>query len=163
MKKITLFLVFMTFALGFSQSNLTLDPCLKPFYHGIASGDPLKDRVIIWTRVTPDDISIVTISGTWKIATDNQMSNVISSGSFTTDTSKDFTVKIDVTGLQAQTYYYYQFHTNGLGSPIGRTKTAPGDTTTNARFGVVSCANLEAGFFNVYKAMNVRNDIDAVL
>jgi alkaline phosphatase D len=163
MKKITLFLVFMTFALGFSQSNLTLDPCLKPFYHGIASGDPLKDRVIIWTRVTPDDISNVTITGTWKIATDNQMSNVISSGSFTTDTSKDFTVKIDVTGLQAQTYYYYQFHTNGLGSPIGRTKTAPGDTTTNARFGVVSCANLEAGFFNVYKAMNVRNDIDAVL
>lgn len=163
MKKITLFLAFMTFAFGFSQSNLTLDPCLKPFYHGIASGDPLKDRVIIWTRVTPDDISIVTISGTWKIATDNQMNNVISTGSFTTDTSKDFTVKIDVTGLQAQTYYYYQFHTNGLGSPIGRTKTAPGDTTTNARFGVVSCANLEAGFFNVYKAMNVRNDIDAVL
>lgn len=163
MKKITLFLAFMTFAFGFSQSNLTLDPCLKPFYHGIASGDPLKDRVIIWTRVTPDDISIVTISGTWKIATDNQMSNVISTGSFTTDTSKDFTVKIDVTGLQAQTYYYYQFHINGLGSPIGRTKTAPGDTTTNARFGVVSCANLEAGFFNVYKAMNVRNDIDAVL
>ena len=163
MKKITLFLAFMTFAFGFSQSNLTLDPCLKPFYHGIASGDPLKDRVIIWTRVTPDDISIVTISGTWKIATDNQMNNVISTGSFTTDTSKDFTVKIDVTGLQAQTYYYYQFHINGLGSPIGRTKTAPGDTTTNARFGVVSCANLEAGFFNVYKAMNVRNDIDAVL
>ena len=77
MKKITLFLAFMTFAFGFSQSNLTLDPCLKPFYHGIASGDPLKDRVIIWTRVTPDDISIVTISGTWKIATDNQMKDVI--------------------------------------------------------------------------------------
>lgn len=163
MKKITLFLAFMSFALGFSQSNLTLDPCLKPFYHGIASGDPLKDRVIIWTRVTPDDISNITIAGTWKIATDNQMSNVITSGTFTTDTSKDFTVKIDVTGLQAQTYYYYQFYTGGIGSPIGRTKTAPGDTTTNARFGVVSCANLEAGFFNVYKAMNIRNDVDAVL
>ncbi len=165
MKKITLFLflAFMSFALGFSQSNLTLDPCLKPFYHGVASGDPLQDRVIIWTRVTPEDISNVNISGTWKLATDNQMSNVITSGSFATDTSKDFTVKIDVTGLQAQTYYYYQFYSDGIGSPIGRTKTAPGDTTTNARFGVVSCANLEAGFFNVYKAMNQRNDVDAVL
>ncbi len=165
MKK-TLFLVLMNLfisSLTIGQSNLVLDACLKPFYHGVSSGDPLEDRVIIWTRVTPDNLSVSAVTGTWEVASDINMTKVVKSGDFTTNSSKDFTVKIDVVGLSAQTYYYYQFTTNGVSSPVGRTKTAPSKTETNARFGVVSCANLEGGFFNVYKAMNEKNDLDAVI
>jgi alkaline phosphatase D len=79
---------------GYSQHY---DPALKPFYHGIASGDPMSDRVIIWTRVTPE--SLGSISVTWKVATDVSMQGIVKSGVFVTDASRDYTVKIDVSGL----------------------------------------------------------------
>ncbi|NJK84006.1 MAG: hypothetical protein HC912_09555 [Saprospiraceae bacterium] len=63
-----------------SNAQLPLNPALKPFYHGVASGDPLHDRVIIWTRITPDTEDI--IEGTWQVATDPGFSNVVRSGSF---------------------------------------------------------------------------------
>ena len=80
------------------------DERLKPFYHGVASGDPLSDRVIIWTRVTPDsegDIDVI-----WKMSTNPEMSDEVASGTFTTNDERDYTVKIDVTGLEAGMTYY---------------------------------------------------------
>lgn len=136
--------------------------CTAPFYHGVASGDPLSDKVIIWTRVTPIDFS-QSISGTYKVAVDSLFNNVISSGVFNTDFTSDFTVKIDVSGLNPNTFYFYRFETNGKKSPIGRTKTVPVGTIDNMRFAVVSCANLESGYFNAYKAINERNDADAII
>jgi len=141
---------------------LTFDPTLKPFYHGVASGDPLADQVIIWTRITPDsgDLSAKTVN--WIVATDTAFKNIVKSGTVTTDNSKDYTIKVDVTGLTSATTYYYVFKYNGIYSLTGRMKT----TTTIAnhlRFAVVSCNNYEAGFFNGFKKIAQRNDIDAVI
>src|SRR5690606_24948000 len=84
-------------------------------------------------------------------------------GSLLTDASTDFTVKVDVTGLQPDSYYFYEFKANSVYSPRGRTKTAPTGDIDSLRFAVVSCANLEAGFFNVYQVVEERNDVEAVL
>ena len=147
---------------GFSQTSVSPLECIAPFYHGVASGDPLTDRVIIWTRVTPQDFNqILTVN--YKVATDNAFTNIVAQGNAQTDASKDFTVKVDVTGLSPNTFYFYEFEYNGSFSAVGRTKTLPVGNIDNVRFAVVSCANLEAGYFNVYQAINERNDVDAVL
>lgn len=143
------------------SSTSSFDPVLEPFYHGVASGDPLSDRVIIWTRVTS---SQPTVSGTWEVATDTAMINTVQSGSFSTDGSKDYTVKVDVTGLSSNTTYYYQFEVSGDKSLIGRTKTAPaGNEENHLRFAVVSCQNYEAGFFNAYGRIADRNDLHGII
>ncbi len=165
MKKIFLISAFilLLFEIEAQEKRVNLDPQYAPFYHGVASGDPLPDRVIIWTRVTPDSNFTGNITVNWKMATDTSLNNVVQSGSFVTDDDKDFTVKVDVTGLQPNTWYYYEFETNGRKSLIGRTRTAPLGNIDNLRFAVVSCSNWTYGFFNVYGRIEERNDIDAVI
>lgn len=141
---------------------LSFDPKLKPFYHGVASGDPLADRVIIWTRITPDSGNYMPKTVSWKVATDTSFLTIVKSGTVVTDSSKDYTVKVDVTGLQAGTTYYYVFGENGYYSLIGRMRTASNDAN-HLRFAVVSCNNYEAGFFNGFKKISQRNDLDAIL
>ncbi len=165
MKTTFLSLVFIASAITiFAQSNgasrSVLDPAYEPFYHGVASGDPLPDRVILWTRITTSALTETVI---WQIATDVNFSNVVNSGSVTTDDSKDFTVKVDATGLQENTWYYYRFNGQGKYSITGRTRTAPASGVTNLRFAVLSCANFANGYFHVYKNIVDRNEVDAVL
>ena len=156
---------------AFSQSDLletrsvVPEPCMDPFYHGVASGDPMKDRVIIWTRVTPTDENQNPVVVGWKVATDTAMTNIVQSGSLITTYERDYTVKIDVTGLQADQWYYYEFYAYGKRSIQGRTRTTPLPDAykDSLRFAVVSCANFEAGYFNVYASLADRKDIDAVL
>ena len=134
----------------------------KPFYHGVASGDPLADRVIIWTRVTPETLAEVEVQ--WKVATDQAMQNQIQAGKVTTGPDRDFTVKIDVTGLQPATVYYYQFEALAAKSVTGRTKTAPsGNEVESLQFAIVSCSNFEAGYFNAFAHIAESTDVDAVL
>lgn len=144
------------------SSTLPFNPALKPFYHGVASGDPLSDRVIIWTRVTPDSNDL-TITVDWEMATDTNFSNIVKTGTATTDSTRDFTVKIDVTGLQPATTYYYVFKSGGVYSTVGRARTAPSGNVSHLRFAVVSCNNYEAGFFNAFGRIAERNDLDAVI
>lgn len=144
--------------------NAAFNPDWAPFYHGVASGDPLQDRVIIWTRVTPEEMNDAFIEVSWKIATDPHLQNVVQYGTFTTDASRDYTVKLDVTGLEAGTTYFYGFAALGANSLTGRTKTTPVDSqATHLKFGVVSCSNYQAGYFNAYGRLAERNDLDAVL
>ena len=144
---------------------LPFNPQFKPFYHGIASGDPLEDRVIIWTRITPDRDT--TVTGTYILATDMELKNIEKIGTFSTDSSRDYTVKVDVTGLQSSTVYYYTFLALGKRSAIGRTKTTPSVSGNNLgdvlKFAVMSCANYEGGYFNAYARVAERNDLDAVI
>jgi alkaline phosphatase D len=142
-------------------ARLSVDADLAPFYHGVASGDPLSDRVILWTRITTQTPGTQTVE--WKVATDTAFSNVVSQGTAYTDETKDYTVKVDATGLQPYTYYYYQFETGGIKSMIGRTKTAPSTSPGHLRFGVVSCSDYQQGYFNAYESLMLRNDIDAVV
>lgn len=165
MLRLALFPLFFLVTALFAQtpnslSRLDLDPNLAPFYHGVASGDPLSNAVIIWTRVTTED---PTVTVSWKMAADTLFNNVVNSGSATTDGSRDYTVKADVNGLQPGTYYYYQFELDGRKSLIGRTKTAPSGDNDHIRFALVSCADFESGYFNAYEHITFRNDIDAVL
>lgn len=137
-------------------------PAYAPFLHGVASGDPLTDKVILWTRVSPDNPNQpVTVN--WRIATDTSFSNVVNSGSFTTDGTRDFTVKVDADSLQPGTWYYYDFETDGDHSLIGRTKTAPSGSVDQARFALATCAKYSKGFFNGYARIGERNDLDAVI
>jgi alkaline phosphatase D len=136
------------------------DQTLKPFYHGVASGDPLADRVIIWTRVTPED-SVNRINVTWEVAENENFSPLFSSDTVSTSPAKDYTVKVDVTGLAAGKYYYYRFHALNKTSGVGRTKTLP-QQTDSLKFAVVSCSNWEFGYFNAY-ANIARKEVDAVL
>lgn len=142
---------------------LVYNPALKPFYHGVASGDPTTTSVIIWTRITPETPSITKINGTYEVATDTGMKTIVKSGNFTADTGTDFTVNIDVTGLSAGTTYYYRFKTGGISSLVGRAKTIPAANVTNLKFAIVSCSNYEGGYFNAYGSIAQRNDLDAVI
>ena len=144
----------------YPSDRSVLDSTIQPFYHGVASGDPLNDRVIIWTRGTTDSISVQV---KWRFATDTGMQNIISQGVATADTSKDYTVKVDVTGLQPGTYYYYEFEALGRLSQRGRTKTLPSGDVRSLRLALVSCANYEFGYFNSYDILRDRNDIDMVV
>lgn len=134
---------------------------LKPFYHGVASGDPTATSVIIWTRVTPETDGPVNV--TWRLSTDAAFTDTLQEGSFLTDADRDYTVKVDVTGLSPYTWYYYEFEALGKLSVFGRTKTAPAGPVDQLRFAVVSCSNYGAGYFNVYEKIWERNDVDAVL
>lgn len=142
-------------------SRNSLEPGLEPFYHGVASGDPLPDAVIIWTRITLNTTSSVDVN--WRMATDTLFNNVVANGTASTDSTSDWTIKVDVTGLSADTWYYYDFEYNGMHSLIGRTRTAPVGGVDHLRFGVVSCQNYEDGYYHAYRDMVNRNDIDCIL
>jgi alkaline phosphatase D len=130
------------------------------FAHGVASGDPLADRVMLWTRVSgtaePVDVG-------WRIASDPALARVVGSGTVRTASARDFTVKVDAGGLDPGTTYYYAFEVGGERSPVGRTRTLPGGRVDRLRFAVVSCSNYPFGFFNVYARVAERADLDAVL
>jgi alkaline phosphatase D len=141
------------------------------FAHGVASGDPRPRKVILWTRVTPTPASRPgsgkgpQVQVRWEVAKDRAFKRVVKRGSFTTSAARDHTVKLDVTGLRPATTYFYRFTYRGTRSQVGRTRTAPRRRATprNLRFGVVSCANLQAGWFSAYRHLAARDDLDAVV
>ena len=95
------------------------------FTHGVASGDPLKDRVILWTRVIPGDGFDRGLDVEWQVAADKGFAKVTSSGHFFTDASRDFTVKVDASPLEPGRQYFYRFISEGVVSPTGVTRTLP--------------------------------------
>lgn len=130
------------------------------FPHGVASGDPQADRVMLWTRVT--GVSRPTRVN-WTIARDPEFSDVVNSGHQRTSVDRDFTVKVDADGLESGTTYYYRFSSGGNHSPAGRTKTLPSGAVDHVRFAAVSCSSLPHGFFNAYRRIAERQDLDFVL
>lgn len=132
------------------------------FQHGVASGDPLIDRVILWTRVTPPSARAA-VPVRWVVATDPGLTQVVLTGSTKTNPARDYTVKVDAIGLRPNTTYYYRFSAEGGDSPVGRTKTLPQGPTDRLRMAVVSCSNLGYGYFNVYRRIAERPDLDLVM
>jgi alkaline phosphatase D len=132
------------------------------FGHGVASGDPLPDAVILWTRLSPAAGSGA-IRAFFEIASDPDLRDRVSSGFVETTAERDWTVKLDATGLAAGTTYFYRFRALGRSSPIGRTRTAPAGPVERLRFGVVSCSSLAHGYFHAYRLLAARSDVDAVL
>ncbi|WP_253650251.1 alkaline phosphatase [Vibrio sp. Y29_XK_CS5] len=118
------------------------------FEYGVASGDPTQTQVIIWTRVTT---AASYVDVTWQVSRAEDFSTIEQSGTFATDTSRDFTVKVDVQNLNPSTQYYYRFMVGETTSIVGMTQTLPEGSVDKASMAVVSCANYPAGYFNVYK------------
>lgn len=137
------------------------NPELKPFYHHVASGDPMQDRVILWTRVTPDT-KLPEIEVEWEIAADTEFNSLAGSGTFTTSPERDYTVKVDAQNLQPGTQYYYRFKALDATSPVGKTMTAP-KAADEVKFAVVSCSNYEFGYFNGYGRIADENNLHAVI
>jgi len=131
------------------------------FQHGVASGDPMSDRVVLWTRVTPAAPGPVTVDCV--VASDSSMASVVTVTSTATDATRDYTVNVDVGGLQPNSTYYYRFAIAGAQSPVGRTRTLPTGTAARVRMAVVSCASLAHGFFNAYRRIAERADLDVVV
>jgi alkaline phosphatase D len=142
-----------------------------PFQYGVASGDPLPNGFIIWTRVTPSPDATpgsglgVATPVNWIVATDATLTNVVASGTVVTSPTTDHTVKVDVSGLAPSSAYYYGFVVGSTTSTIGRCKTAPAVDATNqrVRFGFVSCSNYAQGYFVPYRYLASRDDLDFVL
>ncbi|MFI2433942.1 alkaline phosphatase D family protein [Streptomyces sp. NPDC018693] len=141
------------------------------FLHGVASGDPLPDGVLLWTRVTPT-AAATPGSGLgpdteveWIVARDRSLTDIVAKGSVTATAASDHTVKADVRGLAPATDYWFRFSAGGTDSPVARTRTAPAAdaAVSGLRFGVVSCANWEAGHFAAYRHLAARSDLDAWL
>jgi alkaline phosphatase D len=134
------------------------------FLHGVASGDPLTDRVILWTRVTPGgrmegrDVRV-----RWEVARDSKMRNIVATGFTLAQAQRDYTVKVDAAGLSPGTVYFYRFDTGSAYSPTGRTKTLPGDDATHVKLAVFSCSNYPSGYFNVYADALTQKGLDAAL
>ena len=142
-----------------NPADTAADLGANPFQHGVASGDPLTDRVILWTRVTGTGSTEVA----WWIAEDEDGGNQIASGSQWTDSSRDFTVKVDAAGLQPNKSYYYGFTSGQFQSPVGRTRTLPVGEVAKVRMAVTSCANHPQGYFNGYGHIAIQEDLNVVL
>jgi alkaline phosphatase D len=143
-----------------SPDRILLDSTYAPFYHGVASGDPLPDKVIIWTRLTSTSNQDTVY---WEMAKDTLFLQSQQSGMALASSERDHTVKVDVGGLQAGTWYYYRFRNKQKFSVMGRTRTAPVGAVSNARFSVLACSNFQDGFFNAYRDIARKNDVDAVI
>ncbi|ORZ35133.1 PhoD-like phosphatase-domain-containing protein [Catenaria anguillulae PL171] len=134
------------------------------FIHGVASGDPLSDRVILWTRVSPQSASVASASVSYEVSTTRDFATIVKTGTVVTSADVDWTVKVDATDLAPQTTYFYRFNAGGVVSPVGRTKTFPAANATvdNLRLGLVSCSNMPHGYFVAYRQM-AKKDLDAVI
>lgn len=142
---------------GCSSSDDAAEP--QVFQHGVASGDPLPDAVVLWTRVTADG----PVDVAWEIAEDPEMTKRVGEGTFRTDAERDHTVKVDARGLQPGRTYFYRFRARGAASKVGRTRTAPSGSVSRLRFAVVSCSSFAHGYFHTYRELARQADLDAVL
>ncbi|WP_343642942.1 alkaline phosphatase D family protein [Roseateles sp.] len=147
------------------------EPLNVRFTHGVASGDPLGDRVILWTRVLPQHAgdageggrrwrSLPDVPVQWEIAEDESFSQVVGQGSWVATRSNDFCVKVDAQGLQPGTNYWYRFKAGSATSATGRTRTLPAGKVARVCMAVFSCANYAAGHFHVYAEAVKRMEAD---
>lgn len=132
------------------------------FSHGIASGDPLADRVILWTRYLPADAA-PEATLVWQVSRDAGFGTVLRQGEAHARASADYTVKVDAGGLEPGQSYFYRFLAGDHASPVGRTRTLPVGSVAQYTLAVFSCANIGFGYFNAYRHAAERDDIDLVL
>lgn len=131
------------------------------FNHGVASGDPGHDRVIIWTRVSPEQDGPVPVR--WIVARNRDLTDVVKTGVLEANTARDYTVKADVTGLRPGAPYFYGFRAGAAASAIGQTRTLPRGRVDQIKIAVASCASYSHGFFNAYDAIAKQEGVELVV
>jgi alkaline phosphatase D len=127
------------------------DGAMVQFNYGVASGDPLADRVILWTHAKydgfPDSVPLI-----YQVATDASFATVVSTGTVTASENTGYTAKADATGLSAGRDYYFRFVSDKWISSVGVTRTLPATGAAEVKLAVFSCSNYAHGYFNVYDA-----------
>ena len=143
-------------------------PC-DPFTLGVASGDPLPDGVVLWTRLAADPLNgggmpQNAVDVEWEIGRDEKLTKVVKRGRATASPDLGHSVHVDVRGLEPSTWYWYRFRTGSHVSPVGRTRTAPPARRKldKLSFAFASCQHYEAGFFNAFEQM-ASEDLDLVI
>lgn len=144
------------------KSTLASNDVTIDFKHGVASGDPLSDSIILWTRVTPEGTP-AHINLTLQVFEEEEQTIASMSQTVAALQKNDYTVKVDLSGLKADTQYYYRFVTDNTISPLGQCKTLPQNDVSQVKFAVMSCANYPAGYFHAYAEAAKINNLDAVL
>ena len=135
-------------------------PALATYLHGVASGDPLQDRVVFWTRVTTPDT--LPMSGKLLIGTSPDLKGA-RTVAVTATPERDWTIKADVDGLKPATDYFYRCDFDGHLSPVGRARTLPAGPTKDVVLAVASCSLYPNGYFNAYGAIAKLDRVDAVV
>jgi alkaline phosphatase D len=140
-----------------------------PFSLGVASGDPLPDGVLLWTRLAPDPLNgggmpPTNVTVRWELATDDRMQKIVARGSATARPESGHSVHVEVSGLNPTSWYWYRFTVDAGSSPVGRTRTAPLLNATNDRFNFAfaSCQHYETGYYTAYRHMT-DEDLDLVI
>ncbi|MEQ8207121.1 MAG: alkaline phosphatase D family protein, partial [Woeseia sp.] len=130
------------------------------FLHGVASGDPDSNSVVIWTRVSnATDATDID----WRVASDANFKNVVANSKYGTDADRDYTVNVVVDNLEPGKEYFYRFEIDGKQSPSGRTRTLPTGPVDRLVFAAVTCSNYAFGYFNAYEAIANDDDIELVV
>ncbi len=130
------------------------------FVHGVASGDPASDSVLLWTRATPA-AGEAALELAWELAEDTDFARVIRRGQVQATAERDYTVKVEARDLRPGTDYFYRFSARDSQSAAGRTRTLPAAGVRQVRLAVFSCANFPAGYFHVYREGSRVADLDA--
>lgn len=129
-----------------------------PFRMGVASGDPLPDGMVLWTRLCPEPLAgggmpHVAVEVQWEIAADEGMRQVVQKGTALARPELGHAVHVEATGLEPARTYYYRFRAGREASPVGRTRTAPalGATPTALRLVSAGCQLWETGHFTAWR------------
>jgi len=149
------------YAAGFSPSPAMAKPRFAndPFSLGVASGDPLPDGVVLWTRLAPDPLLADggmpgrKVPVRFEVATDEGFRDVVRKGNTFATPELAHSVHVELVGLDPAHEYFYRFKTGSDESPVGRTLTAPKANADLAQlqFAFVSCQNYPAGYFTAYR------------
>lgn len=133
------------------------------FALGVASGDPIHEGVVLWTRLAPDPLRLDGTGGMgpdsvlveWEVAADDRFARVVRRGQTPASADEAHSVHVDVRGLQAGREYFYRFRAGGQISPVGRTRTAPAPETlpTSLRFAVACCQRFTDGYYTAFQDM----------
>lgn len=138
-----------------------------PFTLGVASGDPLPDAVVLWTRLLPSEgvVPDQPVPVRWELATNESFHDLVASGVVTTDAGLANSVHADATDLQPDTRYWYRFIVGDWTSPVGRTRTAPaaGGSPELVRIGVANCQAWQSGYYSAHRHLAEEEDIAAVV
>ncbi|MBT2680578.1 alkaline phosphatase [Bacillus sp. ISL-35] len=135
-----------------------------PFKLGVASGDPLHDSVVLWTRLAPDPLAgggmpQHSVPVKWEIAADEHFRQIIKRGTQLATPALAHSVHVEVTDLKPNTVYFYRFKSGEEFSPDGKTKTlpVPGANVAAMTFAFASCQQYEHGYYTAYQHMAKEN------
>jgi alkaline phosphatase D len=142
-----------------------------PFSLGVASGDPLPDGFVIWTRLAPEPLAEDGQGGMvgqgpievrYEIAADDAFTRIVQRGAAVAAPELAHTVHVDAAGLEPGREYFYRFMAGEEVSPVGRTKTAPAAGADRLRFAFASCQHYETGYYTAHRNM-AADDLDLVI